>query len=115
MKITTISANVRFSQKLPNGGHFTAEVGAEGSLSPSEDWLEAQAGLYQQLGQQLKELWATRKPAEPRKEVETTKDTQNEHHCPAHGVPFKRFEKNGSVWFSHKHGNAWCNENRPAA
>ena len=114
MKITTISANVRYSQKLPNGGHFTAEVGAEGSVSPNEDWKQAQAFLYAELGQQLKALWASRKPTEPRKEGEATQPTQDNHHCPTHGVPYKRFEKNGNSWYAHQHRDQWCNENRQA-
>ena len=35
-----------------------------------------------------------------------------ERMCPVHGVPFKRYEKEGKVWYAHKHGDEWCNEDK---
>uniref|UniRef100_A0A6M3KM44 Uncharacterized protein n=1 Tax=viral metagenome TaxID=1070528 RepID=A0A6M3KM44_9ZZZZ len=32
--------------------------------------------------------------------------------CPVHGLPFKRFEKDGKVWYAHKQGDTWCNEDK---
>lgn len=28
--------------------------------------------------------------------------------CPIHGVPMKRHEKGGTVWYSHRNGAKWC-------
>lgn len=30
--------------------------------------------------------------------------------CAIHGVPYLKFEKNGSTWYSHKDGEKWCNK-----
>jgi hypothetical protein len=32
------------------------------------------------------------------------------HWCAKHQVAFKRIEKEGKVWYSHKDGDKWCNE-----
>ena len=60
MKITTISASVRFSKAIQPGCYKTIELSAEGTLNPTEDWQTAQSTLYADLGEQLKALWSTR-------------------------------------------------------
>ncbi len=30
--------------------------------------------------------------------------------CPIHKVPFKKFEKDGQIWYSHKTADGWCNK-----
>ena len=106
MKITTISASVRYSNGTKGGPFTTIELGAEAALSPNEQWQEAQAKLYQDLGQQLKALWPAKANGN------TNGDGQAEHHCAEHDTPFKRHERDGEVWYSHKQGQDWCNEGR---
>ena len=57
MKVTTVSASVRFSKAVGKGQHKTAELCAEATIGDGENWTDAQAKLYQQLGEQLKSLW----------------------------------------------------------
>ena len=114
MKITTISASVRFSKAIQPGCYKTIELSAEGTLNPNENWHEAQATLYTDLGEQLKALWTTRNdqsaPTEQHNDPEGAVDTTLEHFCLEHSVEFRRHEKNSNVWYSHKNGNSWCNE-----
>ena len=63
MKVTTVSASVRFSKALGDGVHKTVELSAAAALQGQETRAEAQANLYQQLGQQLKTLWDNGKSA----------------------------------------------------
>jgi len=98
--------------------------GAEGSIEQPEDWKTAQSELYFQLGDQLRSLWsgnsygagtpvngqngaeaAIAGPAEP----EPTQRSRA-HWCQAHNTEFKRRSKSGVVWFSHRQGEGWCNE-----
>lgn len=58
MKVTTVSASVRFSGALGGSRFKTMELSAEATLDGKETWTEAQASLYQQLGCQIKTLWA---------------------------------------------------------
>jgi len=50
MKVTTISASVRYSKAINNGEYKTIELSAEAALEPQEAWKEAQASLYADLG-----------------------------------------------------------------
>jgi len=53
MKVSVVKVNVRYSKQMADGSHKTVELGVEGSLTCSdEDWHEAQADLYHQLGDQ---------------------------------------------------------------
>jgi hypothetical protein len=36
-----------------------------------------------------------------------------EAYCREHGCEMKRHEKNGQVWYSHKHGDGWCRGSQP--
>jgi len=57
MRIDRISANIRFSKDTGHGAWKTVELGAEATVEGAESWRDAQASLYQSLGQQLKALW----------------------------------------------------------
>ena len=106
MKDTTISANVRFSKALGDGAYKTVELGAEAVLSPKDSWDEAQALLYQELGQQLKSLWSNKSNGKS----DTNADALPEHYCQEHQTEFNRYEKGYQVWYSHKAGSRWCKE-----
>ena len=87
MKVTTISASVRYSRAINTGEYKTIELSAEAALDPNETWTEAQASLYAELGQQLKALWTT-------KNGQTTNGGEHsEHYCQEHQAEFKRYEK----------------------
>ena len=109
MKITTIAATVRYSKPLPDGAWKAVELSAEASLDPTETWTEAQASLYQELGQQLKALWATKNGQATNGTAKTEASTAG-HYCAEHQTEFKRFEKEGRVWYAHKAGQKWCRE-----
>ena len=46
MKVTTVSASVRFSKAIEDGQHKLAELSAEAALDGQAAWTEAQASLY---------------------------------------------------------------------
>lgn len=104
MKITTVSASVRYSNGSRGGPYTTIELGAEAALGPNDTWQEAQATLYHELGQQLKTLW----PVKTR--VSTNGNT--EHHCAEHDTPFERFHRDGRVWWAHRQAGGWHNDDR---
>ena len=60
MKVTQISASLRYSKILDDGSWKAVEIGSEATLDAREDWQTAQSELYAQLGQQLKSLWASK-------------------------------------------------------
>ena len=105
MKVTTVSANVRYSKALADGAWKSIELSAEASLDAKEEWQDAQAELYSQLGQQLKTLWATNSNGQA-----NNANGQSEHYCAEHEVVFQRYEKQGRIWYAHKAANKWCNE-----
>ena len=114
MKITTISASVRFSKAIQPGCYKTIELSAEGTLNPNENWHEAQNQLYTDLGIQLKALWSTRSDqtaaSEQRNEHKYSDSTVTEHFCSEHQTPFRRYTKGESIWYAHKGGDGWCKE-----
>ena len=103
MKITTISASVRYSKPLGDGSYKTVELGAEATLTGQDIWTEAQASLYQELGQQLKALWSTNSNG-------GASGGTSSHYCFEHGMNFQRYEKGSQVWYAHKQGQEWCKE-----
>lgn len=122
MKVTTVSANIRYSRDSGQGAWKVVELGAEATLD-GEDWKKAQANLYADLGQQLKALWANgnghkaqeapEKPIEAPSEPEPTQTlpTPPEHYCQEHQAAFNRYERDGRVWYSHKGPDGkWCKE-----
>jgi hypothetical protein len=56
MKVTQVSATIRFSKEVHEGWK-SVELGAEATLEPSDDWHQAQQGLYTSLTAQLRTLW----------------------------------------------------------
>jgi hypothetical protein len=127
MNIRTISANVRYSKALAQGEHKTIELGAEASLDPGEDWALAQQGLYALLTAQLRTLWGKNGalPEQPQNGPESHVEApatagppsaaplptdRPAHWCERHNCAFRRYEKNGKTWWSHKVGDGWCRE-----
>jgi hypothetical protein len=99
MKVTTVSASVRYSKALGDGSHKTVEA----DVDAEEPWRESQATLYHQLGDQLKGLWATKTNGQPTNGTASPNGNGNgPHHCQEHGVPLKRHDKDGQTWYSHK-------------
>jgi hypothetical protein len=45
MKVTTVTATLRFSQDSGKGAWKSLELGAEAQVAPNEEWAEAQAYL----------------------------------------------------------------------
>lgn len=103
MKVTTVSASVRYSKPMGDGSYKTVELGAEATLTAEETWTKAQASLYQELGQQLKALWIANSNG-------SANVGTSEHSCQEHGTAFRKYEKDGRVWYAHKHGQEWCKE-----
>ena len=105
MKVSTVSASVRFSKAIGDSQHKTIELSAEATLDARETWTEAQASLYRQLGQQIKALW---------NDNQASSDGNGQtpaHYCQDHQTEYRRFEKDGRVWYSHKAPDGkWCQE-----
>ena len=58
------------------------------------------------LGQQLKALWTAKANGQANNGT-----GQGEHYCEEHQAEFKRYEKDGRVWYSHKTADGkWCKE-----
>ena len=53
MKITAVSASVRFSKALGDASHKTIGLSVEASLDAEDAWRQAQSQLYADLGQPL--------------------------------------------------------------
>ena len=109
MKVTTVSASVRYSRAINTGEYKTIELSAEAALEPQGAWIEAQASLYTDLGQQLRTLW-TAKNGQANNGNTKAEDSTTEHYCAEHQTEFKRYEKEGRVWYAHKAGQKWCKE-----
>jgi hypothetical protein len=123
MKVTTVSANIRYSRDTGQGAWKVVELGAEATIDGKEGWKDAQASLYADLGQQLKTLWAngngrkaTEAPEYPTEAPSQPEPTQTpplppEHYCQQHQTEYRRYERDGRVWYSHKTGDGkWCRE-----
>ena len=108
MNITTVSASVRFSKDVGNKQFKTIELSAGGTVNANEIWQAAQAQLYAELGHQLKSLWITNGNGNTNTGPQ---ETVPAHYCQQHKAEFKRYEKEGRVWYSHKSGDGWCREN----
>ena len=114
MKVTTVSANIRYSQDTGHGAWKVVELGAEATVGEREQWADAQAELYRQLGQQLKTLWAN--PEEPVGAASDPEPTEvpnkpPDHYCHEHQTPYKRYSRGENVWWSHKTPDGkWCRE-----
>jgi hypothetical protein len=58
MDIQNISGHIRFSRPMADGAWKSVELGAEGTLSPGEEWNEAQVALYHELGATMKYVFS---------------------------------------------------------
>jgi hypothetical protein len=119
MKVTTISATIKFSQDTGKGAWKAVEVGAEAAVDATETWQTAQARLYAELGQQLKSLWANGNGKHGQGATESHVEAvpapePNEtpaHVCQEHQTAFKQHSRGENVWWSHKTGDGkWCRE-----
>ena len=121
MKVTTVSATVKYSQDTGKGAWKAVEIGADATVDANETWQQAQAHLYHQLGCQLKNLWVNGQTAQNGSEshgeaVPVLEPNHNpaqppEHYCQEHQTEFKRYERQGKVWYSHKAPDGkWCKE-----
>ena len=114
MKVTTVTANIRYSRDTGHGAWKVVELGAEATVDQRDNWSDAQAALYHQLGQQLKALWtngqkAAKKPVEA--DDESVPMETPAHYCEERQTGFKRYSRGNSVWFAHKAPDGkWCRE-----
>jgi hypothetical protein len=97
---------------MADGSHKTVELGAEGSLTSSdEDWREVQRNIYAQLGEQMRYVFignGSSKVVEepPRAEEPPPKP---DHWCEEHQTEYQRFSKDGKIRYSHKAPDGkWC-------
>ncbi len=91
------------------------EIGSEATVDQRKRWDTAQASLYADLGQQLKALRANGKATATTSETPETPPPPEPplppaHYCQEHQTEYRRFEKDGRVWYSHRAGNQWCRE-----
>lgn len=122
MDVISIKAGIKYSKDTGNGWK-TVGVGAEANVDIEEDWVLAQQGLYSMLTAQLRTLWNTDGHNGHQKAGEGTwgeleslpspveeKPGPRAHWCQLHETEFRKFEKEGRYWYSHKDGNGWCKE-----
>jgi hypothetical protein len=114
MKVDLVTVAIRYSKQLLDGSHKTVELGAEGTLdAEAEDWQETQAGLYHQLGDQMHYVFSANGAGKarngPEKAVEAPPAPPlpppphpREHYCQEHQTVFKKYEKDGKIWYSHR-------------
>jgi hypothetical protein len=106
MRVTTINATIRYSQDTGKGSWKSLELGAEADLGPNEDWHTGQQELYRQLGARMRVLWAN---GTGKTDHQETPPSKREHWCETHQTEFKKFTKDGRVWYSHQaHDGKWC-------
>ena len=118
MRVTSISVSVRYSKQMGDGSYKTIELGCEGALEKDENWWEAQADLYHQLGDQMRCVFSGSGKAQngpenavaPLAGAATPPVPSREHFCTAHQTEYRQFTKDGRTWYSHRHGNGWCKE-----
>jgi hypothetical protein len=122
MNVTTVKATLRLSRETGQGW-ATAEVGAEATLEPGEDWQEAQEALYVGLKARLVHLFV--KTSQERGSETVTAPSngagpaqrpplvpvQPAHYCVIHEKDFQERRKGPKTWWSHRTTDGWCNEN----
>jgi hypothetical protein len=123
MDVNVVKATIRYSKEV-QGAWKSVELGAEASLSPeeTENWPLAMEGLYSSLTVELRNLWGQNPVTQEtalegpetviqRSPAAGPSPRPRAHWCTLHEVPFKRFEKDGQVWHSHKTTEGdWCKE-----
>ncbi len=67
IKLTTVSANIRYCKDTGNRAWKAVELGAEATLDAKDTWQAAQHQLYGELSQQLTEEYANGKMARQRR------------------------------------------------
>ena len=120
MKVDRVTATIKYSQDTGKGAWKAVELGAEASLEPKDTWQTAQHQLYGELSQQLQKMWANGKTAQNGSESHAQPTTEPEpppapekpeHWCEEHQTEFKRYERQGKVWYSHKTTDGkWCRD-----
>jgi hypothetical protein len=113
MKVTTVTATIRYSQDSGKGAWKSLELGAEAQVAPNEDWADVQVRLYDHLAQQFKQIWSKNgngtHDAPPAPEIPAP---PREHWCVQHNQEWKKFTKGNQVWWSHRAPDGtWCKEN----
>jgi hypothetical protein len=129
MRVTNVSASIRYSKPVGDGSFKTVEISADGTITPNENWQDAQFQLYDHLAGQLRLMWTKKSSKTTKIEATSTNGVDNtrtsllgpntpetskkfEHYCDEHSVAFRRYEKNGHEWYSHKQDEGtWCREN----
>ena len=112
MNIISISASVRFSKDIGDRQFKTVELSAEGTVNANENWQTVQAQLYADLGHQLKALWTANGNTNNGHSTNGHQEATPDHFCSEHHTDFKRYEKQGRVWYSHKSGDTWRKEKK---
>jgi hypothetical protein len=115
MNIQNISVHIRYSKPLTGGSYKTVELAAEGTIAPDEDYHQAQVSLYHALGETMKYVFSGNGSGKPQNGLEQTappsvEPQRPDHYCHQHNMPFKRYEKDGKSWWSHRQRNSWCRE-----
>jgi hypothetical protein len=119
MKVDRVTVAIRYINDSGKGAWKAVELGAEAMLAPDEDWPTAQGQLYHQLGQQMKALWANgsgkaqhgpEKPVDALPSPPPPPAPPRAHWCQQHRVEYRRYEKQGRAWYSHRVGDGWCKE-----
>ena len=107
MKVTSVTATIKYSQDTGKGAWKAVEIGAEGTVEGGETWADAQTRLYQDLTGQLRALWGSGSPAS----VNGSHPDTTEHYCHEHRAEFKRYTRGNAVWYAHKQADGrWCRE-----
>ena len=111
MRINEVQAQVRYSSEV-RGSWVTIELGSTASLTSSEETLESVSDeLYKRLTKQLKVLWASGHPKDNGQEGhQIAAQPAQPRYCQEHQKEFKRHEKEGNAWYSHRQGSGWHNE-----
>ena len=111
MRITKINTSLRYSAEAKSAWR-SIEVGCEATLTASEatEWETAQAELHEKLKRQVNRFWSNGNgKAEPRDPSPEEPLPVKEHWCEEHQQEWTRQTKAGSVWYSHRTENGWCN------
>ena len=124
MDVKDITVHLRYSANV-NGAWKTLELGATAA-----EGLGGIAPLYEELAARLKLLFSSDGAAPPPPPAPPLEDaifsappppvrTEQEidaggHWCVEHGVAYTAKSHDGRTWYSHKHGDAWCNEKKKA-